>query len=341
MDASRPSLRLIAERCGCSPNTVSLALKGDPRVVAARARLIRETAAAMGYRPDPKLAQVMSRIAQRTRGDSNKLGVLVGADFDQPDPWKSGPPFDRFYSGMSRRIAEYGYSFDCFWLGQSRMTPARIRQIILHRGIEGLIVFSYASAPAVIDFDFTGLAASVMGRGLAHPRLDAVGGNLHNDLDCVARNAMRLGYRRLGLALPLAAAARSLHCWEAAYQYYQSNLPPPARVPVCVFDDKNPRLLQRWFDRHRPDCVIGQATTWELLQRLGYEMPRSCGFATLVQEARLPGLAGIDLALDLIASKAVDIVVDRLRTNRLGLPMEPELILYDGQWRDGPTLPPR
>jgi LacI family transcriptional regulator len=341
VDSPRPSIRFIAARCGCSRNTVSLALKGDPRVVASRARRIRRVAAEVGYRPDPKLAQMMSQIARRTRGDPSKLGILVGADFDRPDPWRESSTLDQFYTSMSRRMGDYGYTFDCFWLGQPRMTPARIRQIILHRGIEGLIVFSYASAPAVIDFDFSGFAASVIGRGLAHPRLDAAGSNLHNDLDHVVRNALRLGYQRIGLALPLAAAARSLHCWEAAYQFYQSALPPRARSPACVFDPEAALPLQRWLARHRPDCVVGQATTYDVLLRLGYQIPSQFGFATLVQDSRLPGLAGISLALDLIASKAVDIVVDRLRTHRLGLPDEPELTLYEGKWRDGPSLPQR
>jgi LacI family transcriptional regulator len=283
----------------------------------------------------------MSQIAQKNRGKTSKLAVLVGADFDRPDPWRSDSIHDRFYTSISQRMAEYGYNFDCFWLGQPRMTSARIRQIIQHRGIEGLIVFSYASAPAVIDFDFSGFAASVIGRGLAHPRLDAAGSNLHNDLDCVVRNAMRLGYEHLGLALPLPAAARSLHCWEAAYQFYQSALPPRARVPACVFDPENLPPLRRWLVRYRPDCVIGNSITYDVLQRLGYAIPQRFGFATLVQEARLPDLAGIDLALDLMAAKAVDIVVERLRSYRLGLPVEPELTLYEGKWWNGPSLPQR
>lgn len=341
MDTLRPSLRLIAAKCGCSRNTVSLALKKDPRVVEVRARYIRKVAEQLGYRPDPTLTQVMSQIAKKTGVKTSKLAVLVGADFDQRDPWRSNSILERFYTSMSRRMTEYGYSFDTFWLGQSRMTPVRIRQIIRHRGIEGLVVFSYASAPAVIDFDFSGFAASVIGRGLAHPRLDAVGGNLHNDLDCVVRNAMRLGYEHLGLALPLSAATRSLHCWEAAYQFYQSRFPPRLRVPACVFDPENLPPLRRWIDRFRPKCVVGNSTTYDVLKRLGYPIPQEFGFATLLQEARLPGLAGIDFPLDLIASKAVDIVVERLRTHRLGLPVEPELILYEGKWRDGLSLPQR
>lgn len=345
MNSLRTTVRDIAARLGCSPNTVSLALKNDPRVKPSRAQLVRKVAEQMGYRPDPKLAQMMSHIATKGKRTFSKLGVLVGADFDRPDPWRAKRGvelgFDRFYEGMSRRMYELGYEFDCFWLGQPKMSAARVRQIILHRGIEGLIVFSYGSAPAVINFDFSGFAASVIGRGLAHPRLDACGANLHNDLDCVVRNALRLGYRRIGLALPEAAAARSLHCWEAAYQFYQSTLRPRDRLQVCVFDPGNAKPLLRWIRSEVPDCVIGLATTYEVLRSAGRADYRTLGFATLIAEPRLPEMAGINLPHHLIASKAVDVVVERLRSNRVGLPERPELTLFDGEWYDGPSLPPR
>ena len=341
MPAGRPTLRLIARRCGCSPNTVSLALKRDPRVVDARAKEIRAAAEFLGYRPDPKVAQVMSHIARRSRPHLSKLAVLVGADFKQPDPWRNGSWLERFYLSMSQRMIEYGYTFDCFWLGQPRMSTTRIRQVMVHRGIEGLVVFSYARAPAAIDFDFSGFAASVIGRGLAEPRLDATGGNLHNDLDCVVRRANQLGYKRIGLALPAASAARSLHCWEAAYQFYQLGVPSRNRVPACIFHPANPRSLLKWVRRFKPDCIVGVIDTYLALQEFGFSMPKNFGFATLSQDESLPDVAGIDLPHQLIASKAVDIVVEKLRSDKRGLPENPELILYDGKWLDGASLPPR
>jgi len=318
-----------------------LALKRDPRVVDARAKEIRAAAEFFGYRPDPKVAQIMSHIARRSRPHLSKLAVLVGADFKQPDPWRNGSWLERSYVGMSQRMYEYGYTFDCFWLGQPKMSSARIRQIMVHRGIEGLIVFSYARAPAAIDFDFSGFAASVIGRGLAQPRLDAAGGNLHNDLDCVVRRATQLGYKRIGLALPFAAAARSLHCWEAAYQFYQLGVLPRERVLACIFDPAKPKSLSRWVVHFKPDCIVGLADTYFALQKFGFHMPKNFGFATLIQDESLPDAAGIDLPHRLIASKAVDMVVEKLRSNKRGLPENPELILYDGKWLDGASLPPR
>ena len=341
MTAGSPTLRLIASRCGCSRNTVSLALRKDPRVTPDRAKRILEVAATLGYRPDPKVAQIMSHIAQRDKVNHNKMAVVVGADFDRPDPWKNGSWLERFYLSMSRRMNEYGYTFDCFWLGQPKMSPVRVRQIINHRGIEGLIVFSYARAPAVIDFDFSGFAASVIGRGLAHPRLHAVGGNLHNDLDLAFRKVSGLGYRRIGLALPSTAAARSLHCWEAAYQFQQFNLQPKVRVSACIFDASNLRDLHKWLVSQEPDCVIGVSETYRAVQKLGFRVPQQFGFATLEQENHMMQIAGINLPHGLIASKAVDIVVENLRANRRGLPANPELILYDGTWIDGDSLPGR
>lgn len=341
MATPRPTLRLIASQCGCSRNTVSLALRNDPRVASDRAQHIRNVARALAYRPDPKVAQIMGHIASKGKGRLGKMGVLVGADFDRPDPWKAGSWLEQSHDGMSRRMAEYGYTFDCFWLGQPKMTPSRMRDIIKARGIDGLIVFSYVSAPAVIDFDFSEFAPAVIGRGLAHPRLHATGGNLHNDLDCVMRKATAAGYRRIGLALPVSAATRSLHCWEAAYQYHQVNLARPSRVPPCVFEPTRPRELETWLLRAEPDCVIGVAETYLALREFDPHWSKKIGFATLVQEPHLPEVAGIKLPHGLIASKAVDIVVENLRANRIGLPRDPELILYDGSWVDGPSLPGR
>lgn len=341
MAANSPTLRFIASKCGCSRNTVSLALKKDPRVAAGRAKRILEVAATLGYRPDPKVAQIMSHIAQRGKVNLSKMAVVVGADFDRPDPWSTGSWRERFYRSMSQRMVEYGYTFDSFWLGQPKMTPARVRQIINHRGIEGLVVFSYASAPAVMDFDFSGFAAAVIGRGLSHPRLHAVGGNLHNDMDCAVSKAAGLGYRRIGLALPINAATRSLHCWEAAYQFRQFNLKPKERMLPCIYDPRNMHDLKKWLSSQKPDCVIGVTDTYLALQKLGFRVPQQIAFATLVQENIVPELAGINLPHDLIASKAVDIVVENLRANRRGLPANPELILYDGTWVDGGSLPGR
>jgi len=48
-----PTVRLIAETCGYSRSSVSLALRGDPRLPEATREKILRVARELGYRPNP------------------------------------------------------------------------------------------------------------------------------------------------------------------------------------------------------------------------------------------------------------------------------------------------
>jgi LacI family transcriptional regulator len=333
------TIRTIAAACGCSRNTVSLALKHDPQVKAERARSIRKIAQKLGYRPDPRVAQVMSNIAKRNKQHLSKIGVLVAKDFDRPDPWKDLSYLSLFYDGISEQMNDRGYLFDCFWLGAPNMTPSRMKTILLTRGIEGLIVFSYSKAPAIIDFDFSNFAASAIGRALNQPRLDAVGGDLHNDLNTVVLKIQERGFDRIGLALDKGFSVRSLHSWEAAYQYYRANVPEALRIPTCIYSRSDTTELENWMHQFKPDCVIGTSvTTYKDLIDLGFSFPQDAGFVTLSQDDNYPGITGIELPHRLMATKAVDIVAEKLRNHERGLPKNPELVLFAGRWIEGNTL---
>lgn len=335
----KPTMRTIADACGCSRNTVSLALQNDSRVVAERRQKIKDVAQSLGYRPDPKLAQVMGNIAKQTKQHLSKIGVLIPEDFKRPDPWKDHSYLQASYDGISEQMIERGYESDYFWLGAPQMSPSRMKNILLTRGIEGLIVLSYAKVPAVIDFDFSKFAAVVIGRALSQPRLDAVGEDLYNDLETAVLNIRSRGYRRIGLALDSGFSARSRHCWEAAFQFYQVNLPRSERVPLCIYSRANTAPLEGWVHQHNPDCIIGVSeTTYPDLLNLGFSFPETAGFVTLIQDVKYSGLAGMVFQHKRISAKAVDIVDEKLRFRERGLPENPELVLFAGHWIDGDSL---
>lgn len=332
-------MRSIAADCECSRNTVSLALKNDPRVTVERGKKIREFAKAMGYRADAKVSQVMGNIARRETLQVSKIGVLVPADFKRPDPWKDHSFLKTSYDGISQQMEERGYQFDCFWLGAPQMTPSRMENILLTRGIEGLIVLSYAKSPAVVEFDFSNFSAAVIGRALTQPRLDAVGGDLNTDLNTAILKIKEQGYDRIGMALDDGFSARSMHRWETAYQYYQTYIPKSQRVPACIYSRSDTSLIAKWIQQFKPQCIIGlSSTTYQDLIGLGFSFPQDAGFVTLIQDDRYPRIAGIDLPHRLLATKAVDIVVEKLRLHKYGLPENPELILFAGRWVDGESL---
>jgi hypothetical protein len=98
--------------------------------------------------------------------------------------------------------------------------------------------------------------------------------------------------------------------------------------------------LATWFHRYRPDAVLGLSTsTYRDLRQLGLLVPGETGFVTLLQDERIPEIAGMNLQYKAIGSRAVDLVAEKLRRFEKGLPEVPELILIDGRWTDGESLP--
>ena len=71
--AAKIGLRDLARLAGVDVSTVSRALNHDPRINAARGKVIRDLARREGYRPRPLRAK-------RTQA----IGVLIGSD--QPEP---------------------------------------------------------------------------------------------------------------------------------------------------------------------------------------------------------------------------------------------------------------
>ena len=77
------SVRRIAVSLGVSPATVSMALRNDPKIPLATRRRVQKAADCIGYRPDAKIAERMSRIRHhrsvRPQAGFEENQQLVGA----------------------------------------------------------------------------------------------------------------------------------------------------------------------------------------------------------------------------------------------------------------------
>ncbi len=97
------TIRMIAEKCGCSTATVSKALNGAPDVSAETAERIRRTAEEMGYMPN-----AAARALKTSR--SHSFGVLFE---DATNSGLTHEFFSRILNSFKRRSEEMGYDI-CF-----------------------------------------------------------------------------------------------------------------------------------------------------------------------------------------------------------------------------------
>ena len=329
----------LARACRLSKGTVSMALNNNPRISPRTRDRVRAKALKLGFSVDPKLAQVMSALGRR-RAEHISAPIGIISMWPVRGAWKAQHGLDRFHAGLVQRAAELGCETQEFWVGDPAMTPRRMEQILKARGIEALVVLSYPAAPARLQIDISSFACSVIGRALVSPRVYAVDHDHHQGLFLAVQHLRRRGRTRPALVITEDLNERTMHCWTAAYHFESHQLPARQRIPVWIIprEARRKRDFLLWFEKYRPDVILGSDLTLPFLKECGLTVPRDVAFATLFWMPHLAQLAGIDIRDEVIAGRAVELVLEQLRTNRHGIPEDPETVLIEGKWRDGPSI---
>jgi len=335
-----PTLRAIATRAGVSVATVSLALRDHASLPLRTRQRIQRLAARMGYQIDPKVAKLMAYLRQRRRVRTTSALGLVNM-YAEATPWRRNPFLRRLHGAASQRAAQFGYELVDCWLTEPGMTPARMRDILLARGIEGLIFMGAPQWRAALDFDLSRFACAALGYSLRIP-LHRACQHQYQEMFTLLGQLDRLGYRRPGLMLTDDADQRTRHHWSAAFLSWQQTRRTADRVPLLRAARLDQPTFRRWFDRQRPDVVIAQSpsasTICGWLADAGAPVPQACGFADLDVDPT-PGdtSSGIRQNYEQVAAAAVDLVVAQILRNEHGIPAHPKVVLIEGEWVDGGT----
>jgi len=340
----KATVREIAKACGVSRTAVSWALSGKPGVSEKTRQRILDAAVACGYTVDPKVSQVMSGIAGGKTGKPLTQIALVSAkEVNAPPPYKENFLLNRFYLGFERRVNQLGIGLNAFWLAQKGMNDRRMVDILKARGIDGVVfLFEYGSALKEFNFDISQFSVSSICQFLKAPKIDAADVDNHNCMFVVMEKVRQYGYKRPGLVVKETAVERSNHAWESAFLYKQMKLDELESIPVFWSKGEEMAGLAQWYKRYKPDVIIGhEPPTLGALRNLGIPVPDEVGFIALEQHNPKWNLACIDVHPGMIASAAVDLVLERVRDGVKGAPVQPKTVLIDGHWVDGITLPDR
>ena len=199
---SKVTLRQIAETVGCPRSTVSYALRNNPQISISLRERIQQVATDLGWQVDAELTRQMAIV----RGvalpkDLPHLAIVINksaADLaDEVTP-------KRELDGAWQRAQELGYQAYVFNLADAALSPARLREILRARGVQGVVFIGTAGTELTREMLLVGreFACAVSGiRYLDPPYHTAI-----SDLLACGRLAVlelaRMGFRRVGGVLP-------------------------------------------------------------------------------------------------------------------------------------------
>jgi len=312
-----------------------MALNNNPRIPERTRNRVSNVAREYGFHIDPRVAQVMSAIGTgKAQNVSAPIGIL--STWPRKSAWVDSVSLGRLHRSLVERASQLGCKTEDFWLADPEITPQRMENILTTRGIEAVVILNYPTAPARLSIDLSKFACSVIGRALVSPRVNAVDADHHQGMFLALEKIRARGFTRPALVITEDSNERTMHCWVAAYHLASCRLPARQRIPPWIVGrNSRTKSLLGWFRRYDPDVILGSYLTVPYLASCGIRIPEHVAYATLYWHSNSPEYSGIDIRDEVIAARALDIVLAQLRENRHGVPRDPETVLIDGQWQDG------
>jgi DNA-binding LacI/PurR family transcriptional regulator len=345
MLSKRVTVYDIAKKAGVSHSTVALALRNHHRISEARRKQVRRIADEMGYVPDPMLTALASYRAQMHPTRLQNAIAWIN-HWEQPDKLRGAHrEFDAYWLGAQAAARRYGFRLEeICWLPE--FSARRFEQILLTRGIRGVLIPPHPAAPDWGDFDWSKFSVIRFGLSVPNPDSHLVTADQLRAVLMAMRRISELGYQRIGLVIPEDQDRRLggnfIGGFSAAQKFYDLAVLPPLLTEEKFYVTKTAngaRRLHQWLRKHQPDAVLTSVSSLpDMLGQLGQRIPRDLAVAGTSLD--VPVDAGIDQHSEAIGRMAVEMLVSQINLNERGEPANPSRILIESRWRDGRSMPP-
>ncbi len=329
----------IAREVGVTAAAVSLALKDNPRVSEARRKEIQSVAERMGYRPNA-MATSLAYHRHDSRLIPTEAGLAWLNGWPEPEKLRQLPQFAAYWRGATRAAEKFGYRLDEFVVSK-QMPLSRIEKILRARNISGILIPPHAAMEVPwheLNWDrFSTVRFGLTARKL--PSFHAVTADQSGNAYLAFMKMKEKGYKRIGFAGVSEKEWRGL----AGFSHAQFSVPLSQRLPPLLHRFwEGPEDLDkpvRWLKKYRPDAIlIEHGQFFSQLKPLGLEAPRDFGLATTVIPD-VPLDSGIDQNPEEIGRAAVLVLLSQIRDNARGVPPISRLVLIEGTWVEGRSLP--
>jgi LacI family transcriptional regulator len=338
------TMGIIAAEAGCSKNTVSLALRGNPQIPATTREVIRKIADRLGYRPNAVLSHLMAQLRSSQTARFQAKLALVNAHRD-PKAFRNHATIPAYVRGCAQRAAQLGYDFDHFWLHDPKLKAESWIRILQTRGIKGIIIVGMMDQnqlPPHLRAVWARFPCVVTGVRTRDPALSFSCVDHHDLVLQAFERALALGYRRPALAVEERLDRLVEGRFSGAMLAAQQALPASRRLPAFTQLDRartERHLFHDWFDRHEPDVLLSlYNVVFPWLRDHGLQVPRDVGVIQLEWRESHAEISGMNQHNDAVGAAAVDMVVGQIHRNETGIPAFPRATLIGASWVDGQSV---
>jgi DNA-binding LacI/PurR family transcriptional regulator len=342
--SSSVTLEDIAKRAGVHRSTVALALRDHPRISREMRARIKALAAELGYAMHPMVAALMQA---RRKGRALEQTVLAYVTC-HPTRYGWRPPAeDRpdYFPGAEKCAQGFGCKLEHFWLAEPGMTPARFCEILLNRGIRGVLIGRLPPGLAELDLLWENFACVALGRTLRSPVLHRVTEDHHACAILAMEKMWEHGYKRIGFVFSESNdSPRVGDRWLGGFMRQQLRRPTRDRIdPFLADETKKPaEAFAAWLAKNKPDALLVTkvSSVLDWLKQSGRRVPHDIAVATLVNDHLDQGWSGVHCDHARMGRLATEMLLGMLHRGETGVPADPHEVLLTGIWKDGHTLPP-
>lgn len=336
-----PNQRAIAAALGLNQASVSLALRGDPSIPESTRKLVVETAARLGYRPNAYVSTLMTHIRSgRPLRDQGCIALLFNRDALETDHITSNQSFHRQLIGATRRAQELGFHTENFFLHAPGMSARRINRILNTRGIRGMALMPAGQNADTTGIDWRHYACATIAYSWAQPETHRVSTDHRHHVDIAYQMLIDRGCRRIGFCLAPEAVEGVNGAWTDRFLRWQHRLAYKTPIPLFVGKPGQTPIsdFKRWFTKFKPDALvtlIGHEQEW--LEKMHVRFPEDLALVCLNRPLN-SRFSGMEENHELVGATTVELVINQILHNEYGLPASSRLVLIKGTWVEGETI---
>lgn len=332
----------VARRAKVSQATVSKALRGLPSIPPRTRERIAALARQLGYRPHPYLSALMQHRRRRGGALPPRTTLAFLTSHPHPDSWRTSPsPFFRLlYAGAAEMAEERGYALSPFWLFQDGMSGERFSQMLVARGVRGILLNPLPKPGMPLDLDWSQFSVVAHGLSLAEPVFHRTSNDHFQSMVLAMRECRRLGYRRPGFLLDAPSSARLEFRWEGAFRIALEKYGFPGQAEPLLSAEWDAAEIRRWVRRERPDVVISLFIESQLaeLRTAGLRIPEALGAVSLSVHDPASQVTGINQNPRLMGAVAAERLISLVERGETGIPANPVTLTIEGAWNPGRTV---